>query len=142
MLTAPDSRTIKAVPSQSLRVLLAEDNLSNQRVAEQILVKAGHRVTVVCDGLEACKAAQNNRFDIILLDIQMPVLSGIEAAQKIRATEQFQSRTIPILAVTAMALPEEVEQLLTKGIDGYVVKPFKRGQLLDAVHAAAQRRAN
>ncbi|MDL2330238.1 response regulator [Desulfosarcina sp. OttesenSCG-928-A07] len=112
---------------KGLHVLLAEDNLTNQQVARATLEKAGITVTVVENGEEAVEAVRNNRFDAVLMDIQMPKMNGYEATQWIRQLPH--GATLPIVAMTAYAMKEDEERALEAGMDGYVPKPINRDQL-------------
>ncbi|MCS6890172.1 MAG: response regulator, partial [Rhodovarius sp.] len=117
-------------------VLVADDNRVNRRVLQRILESAGHRVTLVTNGEEALEALEAGRFDLVLLDLNMPVLDGIETARMYR----FQSlgqRRVPILALTADATPEARQRALEAGMDGCLTKPVTPEALLAAVRAHA-----
>jgi CheY-like chemotaxis protein len=116
-----------------LRILLTEDNLVNQKVARRILEKEGHTVRVCQNGREAVDAIREDSFDLIIMDIQMPVMDGYEAATAIREWERFSGRHTPILALTARALKGDRERCIAAGMDGYVTKPIRPQTLLDAV---------
>ncbi|HLJ57256.1 MAG TPA: response regulator, partial [Chthonomonadaceae bacterium] len=109
---------------RSLRVLLAEDNPVNQRLARRLLEKRGHRPTVVCNGAEALAAAQREPFDLILMDVQMPEMDGFEATAAIRAMERRSGRHTPIVAMTAHAMKGDRDRCLAAGMDAYVSKPL------------------
>jgi two-component system, sensor histidine kinase and response regulator len=115
-----------------LHILLAEDNLVNQKVAVSVLEKQGHTVVVVGTGQAALTALAQHSFDLVLMDVQMPVLDGLETTAAIRAREQTSGGHIPIVAMTARAMKGDQEQCLAAGMDGYVSKPLKRDDL-DAV---------
>jgi len=115
----------------ALRILLAEDNPVNQQVATAMLVKRGHQVDVVSNGREAVDAVVRERYDVVLMDIQMPEMDGFEATAKIRALPQ--GRTLPIIALTAHALSGERERCLERGMSGYLAKPFKAHDLFAVV---------
>ncbi len=120
------------VPSQkSLLVLLAEDNAVNQRLALRMLEKRGHRPVLANNGREALAAIEGERFDLVLMDVQMPEMSGLEVAAAIRAREKATGRHLPIIAVTAHAMKGDRERCLAAGMDGYLAKPL-RGKDLDA----------
>jgi PAS domain S-box-containing protein len=110
------------------RVLLAEDNVVNQKVACRTLENLGYRVDVAPDGLAAVKAWETGRYDLILMDCQMPVLDGYEATRQIRATEKNGQR-IPIVALTAHAMKGADHECAAAGMDGYLTKPIDRVQL-------------
>ncbi|GAA3751006.1 hybrid sensor histidine kinase/response regulator [Terriglobus aquaticus] len=125
----PPNRPIQqqSAPRQ-LRILAAEDNLVNQRLVLRLLQKRGHIVEIANDGIEAVNAWKRQRFDLILLDIQMPNMSGIEAAEAIRRLEDGQSRT-RIIALTANAMKGDREIYLASGMDGYLAKPIRTREL-------------
>jgi CheY-like chemotaxis protein len=106
-----------------LRVLLAEDNAVNQRLISRLLQKMGHQVTLAADGQVALNLLAENEFDLIAMDMQMPVMDGIEATQKIREREAISGGHIPIVAMTANAFEEDRRRCFDAGMDGYVVKP-------------------
>ncbi len=110
--------------SRSLSLLLAEDNPVNQKVATLILERGGHKVTAVVNGAEALKAVQAAPFDLVLMDMQMPEMDGLEATRRIRALPPPVGR-LPILALTANALAAEFERCISAGMDGFVTKPFQ-----------------
>ena len=115
----------------ALRILLAEDNPVNQQVATAMLLKRGHQVDVVSNGREAVDAVTRERYDVVLMDIQMPEMDGFEATAKIRGLPQ--GGTLPIIALTAHALSGERERCLEREMSGYVAKPFKAHDLFAAV---------
>jgi CheY-like chemotaxis protein len=110
------------------RILLAEDNVVNQKVAVRLLEKMDYRVEVVPDGLTAVSAWQKGRFDLILMDCQMPHLDGYEATREIRRLEAGQRR-IPIVALTANAMKSDEEKCRAAGMDDFVSKPIDRAKL-------------
>ncbi|BAE49914.1 DUF3369 domain-containing protein [Paramagnetospirillum magneticum] len=107
-----------------LKVLLAEDNPVNQKVAILILERSGHKVTGVNNGAQALRAVQEGDYDIVLMDMQMPEMDGLESTRRIRALEAPVAQ-IPILALTANALAAEFERCMEAGMDGFVTKPFQ-----------------
>ena len=117
------------------KLLLAEDNLINQKVAVEILVSAGYRVDTVLNGVAAVEAASARRYDAILMDCQMPELNGYDATAAIRAHEVDGRRT-PIIAMTAGARREDRERCVAEDMDGYVAKPVSKDALLDAITRA------
>ncbi len=116
-------------PVRSLRILLAEDNIVNQKVATAILTKAGHVVEVVANGAEAIAAVERTHWDVVLMDVQMPVMDGIEATQRIR-TLALPGAKVPIVALTAHAMTGAREQYLAAGMDDYLTKPLSPTSLL------------
>jgi len=111
-------------PLQPLRILLAEDNPVNQKLAFQILTKAGHLVVVAENGLEAVEKHKTGDFDLILMDIQMPEMDGLEATRIIRQSEETTGRRIPIIAMTASAFKKDEEDCFRAGMDAYISKPI------------------
>ena len=116
-----------------LNVLLAEDGLANQKLAIGLLKRWGHSVTVVENGIDAINTWANSDFDVILMDVQMPIMDGLEATKSIRSREAGSNRHVPIIAVTAHALTGDREKCLAAGMDGYVTKPFKKQALYEAI---------
>jgi signal transduction histidine kinase/DNA-binding response OmpR family regulator len=114
----------QAEKKKQLHILLAEDNLVNQKVAQKLLEKEGHSVVIANNGREAAEKYGAEHFDLILMDVQMPEMDGFEATAKIRAQEQGTPRHIPIIALTAHAMKGYNEKCLAAGMDGYVSKPF------------------
>jgi CheY-like chemotaxis protein len=119
--------------SRKLRVLLAEDNPINQKLALRILEKQGYWVRVANDGEEAVAAAHNGEFDVVLMDVQMPKMSGLEAAAAIRTLERGTGKHVPIVALTAHAMKGDQERCLEAGMDGYVSKPIQPDHLLEVM---------
>jgi len=120
----------------NLRVLLAEDERVNSLVTKRLLEKAGHSVIVAGNGREAIEALSKNPFDVILMDIQMPVMDGVAATAAIRAgAAGKESAKIPIAALTAYAMVGDREKFLNAGMDGYVVKPIDLNQLQDFLNS-------
>jgi two-component system, sensor histidine kinase and response regulator len=108
--------------SRSLRILLAEDNLANQRVAMTMLGKMGHRITLATNGLEALEQWRQSDFDLILMDVQMPEMTGLQATMQIRREEAIGTH-VPIVAMTASAMSEDRDRCLAAGMDDFVSKP-------------------
>jgi len=119
-------------PAASLRIVLAEDNLVNQRLATRLLEKRGHFVVLASNGLEAVAACERESPDLILMDVQMPEMDGFEATIAIREKEKGSGKHVPIVAVTAHAMKGDREKCLASGMDGYLTKPI-RPQELDEV---------
>ena len=114
---------------RSLKILLAEDNLMNQKLATGILARHGHQLTIANNGLEAVTAYQAERFDVILMDVQMPVMDGFSATAAIRELEKVDGTKTPIVAMTAHALKGDRERCLAAGMDDYLSKPIRSKQL-------------
>jgi PAS domain S-box-containing protein len=117
----------------NLHILLAEDSLVNQKVAVALLEGQGHKVTVVNNGREAIAALQTEKFDMVLMDVQMPEMDGLEATEKIRVREQPTGTHIPIIAMTAHALKGDRERCLAAGMDGYISKPIHVTELFNVI---------
>jgi CheY-like chemotaxis protein len=123
------SQPAPLAPSRRLRVLVAEDNAINQRFMVALLRKAGHRATVVETGHQAVAAVRDGDYDIVLMDVQMPDLDGVEATRQIR-TLPLPQRRIPIIALTAHAMTGAREEYLAAGMDDFVAKPIEPVLLL------------
>jgi len=138
-----DLAAAKAAGDQAerpLNVLLVEDNPVNQALAQKVLERAGHTVTLANNGVESIELFDDNNFDLILMDVQMPVMGGLEATRQIRAREARRSwagtgllQSIPIIAMTAHAMPGDRARCLEAGMDDYVVKPIKPKDLFAAI---------
>lgn len=126
VLTRPD-------PYNGLTALVAEDNLINQRIVEFQLEKMGFTVDLTANGMEALEKFAVNTYDILILDIQMPLMDGYQTAKKIREGELLSDRHIPIIAVTANAMKGDRELYLNAGMDDYISKPFTYETLLNAI---------
>ena len=122
---------------RKLRVLLAEDNAVNQKLAVRLLEKQGHVVTVANDGVQAVAAVQNGEFDVVLMDVQMPNMGGLEAVAAIRARERGTGKHVPIVAMTAHAMKGDQESCLAAGMDAYVSKPIHPVHLMEVIAAVA-----
>jgi CheY-like chemotaxis protein len=114
-----------------LRVLLAEDNAVNQKIATRVLEKHGHHVTVAADGRVALAALDRDSFDVVLMDVQMPEMDGFEATAAIRGREQETGGHLPIIAMTAHAMPGDRERCIAAGMDSYIAKPLKIAELIE-----------
>jgi two-component system sensor histidine kinase/response regulator len=122
-------------PARPLRVLVAEDNPVNQEVAVGMLERAGHTAVVVSQGREALAALGRERFDVVLMDVQMPELDGLETTAAIREREREEGGHLPIVAVTAHAMKGDVGRCLAAGMDAYVAKPLRSAELLAAIES-------
>jgi CheY-like chemotaxis protein len=139
----PEAATIEA--RKGLSVLIAEDNEINALLARSLLTKLGHWPTTAANGtaaLEAWQAARSagSPHDLILMDLHMPGLDGLEAAQRIRSAEAGSARRTPIIALTANAFAEDREACLAAGMDGFLVKPLDREQLISALQTLSKTR--
>ena len=117
----------------ALRILLAEDNMVNQKVAAHLLEKQGHSVVITSNGAEAVSAFAREAFDLILMDVQMPEMNGYDATQAIRAREEGTGRRVPIVALTAHAVKGDREICIEMGMDDYLSKPIHRQELMAVV---------
>ena len=126
----PESETGARGKGNALRILLAEDNVINRAVAESILSKRGHLVVHAANGREAMEAACREAFDLILMDVQMPEMDGLEATKRIRELEKASGRHTRIVAMTAHALAGDRERCLAAGMDDYLSKPLRKEDLL------------
>jgi signal transduction histidine kinase/CheY-like chemotaxis protein len=141
-LPKPDAAARAAAPPpagdvQPLRLLLAEDTIVNQRVAVRLLESRGHHVTVANDGREAVDAFVAKRFDLVLMDVQMPEMDGFEATAAIRSHEASTGGHVPIVAMTAHAMRGDRERCLAAGMDGYIAKPIHADELYAVVEQTA-----
>jgi two-component system, sensor histidine kinase and response regulator len=118
-----------------LRILLAEDNVVNQKLAVRLLEKRESTVLVASNGREAVAALEKESFDLVLMDLQMPGMDGFEATSAIREKETTSGTHIPIIAMTAHAMKGDRERCLAAGFDGYVSKPVRPQELFEAITA-------
>jgi CheY-like chemotaxis protein/HPt (histidine-containing phosphotransfer) domain-containing protein len=130
---APVANGSVPVPQRNLHILLAEDNEINQRLAVATLEKWGHTVVVANNGKEALDALEEQVFDLVLMDVQMPEMDGFEATVAIREGEEVTGRHIPIIAMTAHVMEGDRERCLEAGMDGYTSKPIKAEVLFQAI---------
>ena len=119
--------------ARKLEILLVEDNPVSQRVASHVLENHGHRVVAVSNGMAALEMSELQRFDVILMDVQMPQLDGISAALAIREKEKRNGGHVPIIALTAHAMAGDRERCFNAGMDGYLIKPIRPAALLQAI---------
>jgi CheY-like chemotaxis protein len=131
----PDSsRRVKPAPITDTRILVADDNPVNRRLAVIFLKQLGVSVDEVENGEQAVLACQSTRYDLVLMDVHMPIMDGIEATRQIRALENNCNARIPIVALTADAMHEERERFLRSGMDDHIAKPITLqalGSLID-----------
>jgi CheY-like chemotaxis protein len=140
-VTVPSPRLIvPATPGRRLKILLAEDNVVNQRVAIGLLSRRGHDVTVAANGREAIAAVERDAFDVVLMDVQMPEMGGFEATEAIRRRERETGGHLTIIAMTAHAMSGDEERCLAAGMDGYLSKPIDREKLFALVENAGAAR--
>jgi len=136
----PAPKTPSLIPGQilaggrpPLRVLLAEDNRVNQRLALRLLEKRGHLVVLAEDGAQALDELQRRKFDLVLMDVQMPVMDGVQATAAVRLKEKTTGAHIPIIAMTAHAMEGDRERFIESGMDGYVSKPVHSRELFEVI---------
>src|SRR5262249_16933518 len=120
------------------RILLAEDNLVNQRLTVGLLEKMGHQVRVAQNGRETLDLLEQETFDLILMDVQMPEMDCFAATREIRKREQGQQRHIPVIAMTAHAMKGDREACIAVGMDGYIAKPINRAELQQVIEEAVR----
>ena len=132
-----DATGESGAPRRSLRILLAEDNPVNQRVAARLLEKRGHRVALAASGREALACLDREPFDLILMDVQMPDMDGIETTAAIREREKLAGGHLPIIALTAHAMSGDRQRCIEAGMDNYVNKPIDAVKLLEVVESTA-----
>jgi CheY-like chemotaxis protein len=123
----------RLAPPTGLHILLAEDNRTNQTVATRMLQKMGHSSVVASNGNEALSLLATNRFDVVLMDIQMPEMDGLSTTMKIRESERETRMHLPIIAMTAHAMKGDRERCIEAGMDGYVSKPISSQELEEAL---------
>jgi signal transduction histidine kinase/CheY-like chemotaxis protein/ligand-binding sensor domain-containing protein len=135
---ARDADASLAAPAaqRCLRLVVADDNVVNQMILQRILEKLGHTVTLAADGQEAFDIVSAGTFDLVLMDVQMPVMDGLASTAAIRREEQASGSHLPIIAVTAHAMQGDKERFLAAGMDGYISKPIERAELLAVIAAA------
>jgi CheY-like chemotaxis protein len=120
-----------------LHILLVEDDAVSMFAARRVLEKAGHRVTAATDGSEVLPLLREHDFDLILMDVQLPVMDGLQATAVVRAETSLGDKSrIPIVAMTAYAMSGDREKFLASGMDDYIAKPVSARELLDALHRA------
>jgi two-component system, sensor histidine kinase and response regulator len=121
------------MPPETLKILLVEDNRLNQMVACGLLEKRGHQVEVADNGRQALEKLADNGFDLVLMDIQMPEMDGIEATRRIRAGAPGIDPLVPVIALTAHAMPGDRQRYLKAGMDAYIPKPIEKETFLATV---------
>ena len=137
--TEPSLDAKPAVATRPLRILLAEDNPANQKVATYILAKYGHTVVVADNGQSAVEKVKRKDFDVVLMDVQLPVLNGFEATAAIRKLRNRRKAGLPIVAMTAYAMKEDRQRCLAAGMDGYMTKPINIRELIGLIERLGQK---
>jgi CheY-like chemotaxis protein len=141
---APSPQTSSEPASKGaspLSILLAEDNVVNRQLALWLLQKQGHKVTCAADGAEAVALTEQRRFDLVLMDVEMPNLNGLEASAAIRRREKRTGSHLPIIAMTPHTMKGDQEKCLAAGMDGCVHKPIRPDELANAIRQASVVRA-
>lgn len=118
---------------RALQILLAEDTPTNQKVAQYLLTKRGHIVEIARNGRQAVEMLNRRDYDVVLMDVQMPVMDGLQAARAIRAMEDPEKARVPIIAMTAHALKEDAERCIAAGMDAYISKPIQAEEFIELV---------
>ncbi|MBL8889440.1 MAG: response regulator [Planctomycetaceae bacterium] len=139
VLGTTSSSTAPAVGGASWRVLLAEDNKVNQKLAIGLLEKLGHQVTIAHNGAEALECLENDDFDLVLMDVQMPEMDGFHATQVLREREAKTGLHVPVIAMTAHAMKGDRENCLAAGMDDYLCKPIRARDLTEMLKSLANR---
>ena len=124
---------------RNLQVLVAEDNPINQKIAISVLQQLGHNGVLVNDGEKALRCLAQRQFDLILMDVMMPVMDGLQAMQAVRDLEHLGQPHMPIIMATAHDLPGDRERFLLQGADGYVAKPLNAGRLQEEIERVLRR---
>lgn len=132
----PHVQNTRMEASQKLRILLAEDNALNRHLAQRVLERMGHTVITAVDGRQALEIVGRERVDLVLMDVQMPEMDGIEATREIRRHER-NGRRLPIVALTAHAMMADRENCLAAGMNDYLTKPIRREELFRVIEAVA-----
>jgi CheY-like chemotaxis protein len=133
--TPPSAAADPGPDGSSLHVLLAEDNPINRVLAVRLMERAGHRLTVTCNGREALAAFHKESFDLALLDVQMPEMDGFELTATIRRHEAEHGGHLPIIAMTAHAMKGDDDDCRSAGMDGYISKPIAADRLFEEIDA-------
>ena len=139
---AKEPRRASRPSARGLRVLVAEDNATNQKLIAALLDQRGHQVTIVTNGREAVERALQEPFDLVLMDVQMPEMSGLEATEAIRASERETGHHLRIVALTARAMAGDREQCMAAGMDAYLSKPVRAEELFAAIDSLIEIPAN
>jgi CheY-like chemotaxis protein len=142
VLTVPPSSGASPGKQRKFRILLAEDNVVNKKLAVRLLEKHGHSVVAASNGREVLSALETQAFDLILMDVQMPEMDGLSATMAIRERERGSANHLPIIAVTAHAMKGDCERCLDAGMDSYITKPIRAAELLAAIEQVMTTPAN
>ncbi len=137
-----DNSPSKMRRNRKVSVLVAEDNPVNQQVATNILQKLAYRVTIAANGLQAVSHVERENFDLVLMDIEMPVMNGFEASRKIRDIESRQGRRTPIIAMSVNIDQEYKDRIVHNGIDGYIPKPIQLSNLRQCLQDCLKKEKN
>jgi CheY-like chemotaxis protein len=116
-----------------LHLLVAEDNTVNQKLALRLLERMGYRADVAANGLEVLEALRRQHYDVILMDVQMPEMDGLQATRRIRENERQTGGHLPIIALTAHAMPADLEKAMEAGCDDYDTKPVELPRLIEKI---------
>ena len=130
-----NQRDVPIAPQRRLRVLLADDNRVNRLVCQRMLESLGYEVCAVDNGRAAVDACADDRFDVVLMDVQMPEMDGLAATAAIRIRERTTGEHLPVLALTASAMKGDRERCFAAGMDGYITKPIRRDSLFRSIAA-------
>ncbi|MBF0474607.1 MAG: response regulator [Deltaproteobacteria bacterium] len=133
-LHVPEPGAAAGVGKQPLKILFVEDNYINRKVGSKLLARLGHTVEIAVDGHEAVEKIFLQKYDLVLMDLQMPVMDGLEATRVIREKEKQSGRYIPIIAMTASVMKSDRELCLAAGMDDYIGKPFDLGELTATIN--------
>jgi signal transduction histidine kinase/CheY-like chemotaxis protein len=126
-------------PHDQINILVAEDNVVNQRLVKELLTRKNYHVTIVENGLKIFDVLESTRFDAILMDIQMPIMDGLEATSIIREIEKGTGKHIPIIGITAYAVKADKEKCVTAGMDDYMSKPFVKEEFYNMIEKYTNR---
>jgi CheY-like chemotaxis protein len=132
-LAATDSGEVAVMTP--LKILVAEDNVVNQTVAARLLGKLGHQITIAGNGKLAVEEFEGSAFDLILMDVQMPVMDGLDATREIRRLERGRNIRVPIIAMTAQTMEGDRDNCFAAGMDGFASKPIRLPELLATIGA-------
>lgn len=136
-----DAEAWEAAGYDGCRFLLVEDNAINQEIAVAVLTELGATVDVAGNGSEGVEAFLHNDYDLVLMDVRMPVMDGLEATRRIRASDKHDARTVPVIAMTANAMREDREASREAGMDGHIAKPIDIGELKSTLFARLKKGA-